>query len=444
MERILKAIWAIVLFYYVSSVYAGELTLQQALELAEKNATELQLLHAEHALATATHQRTAQAFLPKISVDATLLRADSSLINDVPVPSLNLPPRIVYRDFGPVNAAIRGVQVIQPVFNADAFKARKQAAQGKEAHRLAYRWGRQVLRFQVAAHYYAVAVRQADEKAARIALEAAQEAWEVADAAYREGLVAKLDVVRAEAEMAAGRARVNTAESDVRQALVNLATLLGLPPQQEYVFINDFTEPIPPVAEPVSSDKRYDLLAEEAKHEAAAAGLDKAKTGWLPSVNLLARQQWVDGDEPFDLYADGWVVALHLQWTLFDGLKRQGEIAEARARKTLAHIEVEAARRAVAQEQELAISDWWAAWSAWQASGRAVEAAATALTLARRQYEEELGNMTDLLATQATLYQRRLEYSRYQYNVLLASMNYYLRYGKDPLDALRETSNEAH
>ncbi|MFN2354898.1 MAG: TolC family protein [Desulfopila sp.] len=438
----MKVIWAIVLFFYVSSAQAEELSLKKALELAEKNATELQLLHAEHALATATHQRTAQAFLPKISVDATWLRADSSMINDIPVPSLSLPPRIVYRDYGPVDGTIKGIQMIQPVFNADAFKARKQAARGVEGRRLAYRWGKQLMRFQVAGHYYAVAVRQADEKAARMALKAAQEAWEVADAAYQEGLVAKLDVVRADAEMAAGRARVDIAESDVREAWVDFATLLGLSPQDQVVLVNDFPEPIPPLTEPVSSKKRSDLLAQEAKHEAAAAGLEKAKAGWLPSVNLLARQQWVDGDEPFDLYADGWMVALHLQWTLFDGFGRQGEIGEARAQKVLAHIEVEAARRAVAREQELAISDWRATWSAWQASGKALEAAATALTLAHRQYEEGLGNMIDLLATQASLYQRRLEYSRYRYNVLLASMNYYLRYGKDPLNALPGKFNE--
>jgi outer membrane protein len=432
----LKTIGALVLFCFVSSVQAGEITLQQALELAQKNATALQLLDAEHALSIATHQRTAQAFLPKISVDATLLRADSSLINDISLPSLGLPPRIVQRDFGSVNAAIKGIQVIQPVVNVDAIKARKQAARGKEARRLAHQWGGQVLRFQVTGQYYAVAVRQADEKAARMALDAAREARELAEAAYQEGLAAKLDVVRAEAEVATGMARVESAASDVREALVDFATLLGLSPQQQIVLINDFPEPMPPVKEPVSSAERSDLLAQEAEHQAATAGLDKAKAGWLPSVNLLARQQWVDGDEPFDLYADGWVVALHLHWTLFDGLGRQGEIAEARARKALAHIEVEAARRAVAREQELAISDWWAAWSAWQASDKALEAATIALTLARRRYQEEFGSMTDLLATQANLYQRRLEYSRYQYNVLLASMNYYLRYGKDPLKAL--------
>jgi hypothetical protein len=37
---------------------------------------------------------------------------------------------------------IRGIQVIQPVFNADALKAREQANKAVQARRMAYQWGR--------------------------------------------------------------------------------------------------------------------------------------------------------------------------------------------------------------------------------------------------------------------------------------------------------------
>jgi outer membrane protein TolC len=431
-----KAVWILVSFFLGSSAQARDLTLEQALELAEKNATELQILDAEHALATASFQRSAQAFLPKISIDATLLRADSSLINDIPVPLLSLPPRLDYRDFGPVDGMIRGIQVIQPIFNADALKARKQANKEVQARRLAYQWGEQLLRFQVAGFYYAVAVSEADERASRMALEAALQAQDMADGAYQEGLVAKLDVVRAQAEVAAGTARVRTAEAEVRQARINFAVLLDLPPQEHFVLTSDLPEPVPPVTEEMPSKKRSDLKAREAEQAAAIAGLDKAKAQRLPRINLLARQQWFDGDKPFDMSADGWLVALNLQWSLFDGLGRKGEIAEARARKNLARIGVERARRTIEKEQQLTVSEWRAAWAAWQASVNALEPAENALRLAHRRYEEGLGNMTDLLATQAGLYQHRLEYTRYHYKVLLASMNYCLGYGKDPLTFL--------
>ncbi len=433
----MKNLWIIALFFFVSSVQARDLTLVQALDLAEKNATELQILNTKQALAQATHKRSAQAFLPKISADATLLRADSSLLNDIPIPSPSLPPRIMYRDAGPVEGSIIGIQMIQPVFNADALKAREQAKMGLQARDMAYRWGRQMMRLQVAMLYYAVDVRQADEHAARMALQAAQNARAMARAAYQEGLAAQLDVFRADAEVASARARVQTAEADVREARINFATLLDLPLQDPLLLTSALPESLPPPTDRIASKKRSDLLAQEARHEAAAAGLDKARAGWLPRINLLGRQQWIDGNAAFDLYADGWIVALNLQWTLFDGLGRQGEIAESRAKKNLARIELEQTRRTVEKEQQLAISQWRAAWSAWQASIEALEAADHSMKLARRQYEEGLGNMTDLLAVQAGLFQRRLEHSRYQYQSLLASMNCYLYYGMDPLTVLQ-------
>lgn len=434
----LYRIWILVIWGLVAGADAGELTLDQALTLAEQQATALQTLEAETALATATRKRTAQAFLPTVSADATWLRADGSLFDEIPVPAPGLPLRVTYQDLGPVDGSVRGLQLIQPLFNADALKQRKQAGRAVEARRLSYQWGRQLIRLQVVAQYHAVAVRQTQQKTARMALQAAAQAREMADAAYTEGLVARLDVARADAEVKGRQAAVTLAEAAVKEAQLELKTLLGLAPGEPLSLTSAVPEPSPPPAAPVTPAERRDLQAWQARQAAAAAGLAKARAGWLPRANLLARQQWMDGDEPFDMHGDGWLVALQLQWTLFDGLGREGEIAEARARQELARVQVERSRRAVAQQQQQATDDWRSAWSAWRASEQAVQAAAEAETLAQRQYEEGVGNMTDLLATQATRYQRELENSRYQYQVLTASMNYYLRHGLDPLTALPE------
>lgn len=433
-----RSICILIVWGVLFLVYAKELSLEEALTLAKQNAVELQTLEAEQALASATHQRSAQAFLPKISADAAWLRADSSLLDNVTVPSSGLPPRMIRQDFGPEEGWVSGIQMIQPLFNMDALKARKQAARGIEARRRAYQWGDRLIRFKVVEYYYAVAVRQMDEKAARMALEAAQQACGLANAACQEGLVAKLDVLRADSEVKMRKARVAIAEADVKKAQLAFQTLLGLSPRESVSLNSDFPEPAPPETASSRSTERSDLLAWKARYAAAAAGLEKEQAGWLPIVNLLARQQWLDGDEPFDQQDDGWLVAVQLKWDLFDGLGRQGRIAEARARKELARIQVERAQRSVEQEQEQTLADWQAVWSALQASGQAMNAADEALTLARRQYEEGVGNMTDLLTVQSALYRRRLEYSRYQHNLLMAAMNHYLRHGMDPLKPFPE------
>ena len=422
----------------VASATAEELTLEEALHLAEQQATELRTLEAEVALATATHKRTAQAFLPKVSTDAAWLRADGSLFDDVPAPALRMPLPITYHDLGPVDTMVSGIQVVQPLFHADAWKQRKKAAHSVEAQRLSYDWGRRIMRVRVTSQYYAVAVRQTQETAARKALKAARQAWQMADAAYAEGLVARLDVARADAEVKGRQAMLAMAEAEVQREHVALQTLLGLPLEESVTLVSKLPGSVPPPRAPVPAAERSDHLAWEARNAAAQAGVEKAKAGWLPRANLLARQQWVDIDEPIDRHVDGWLVALQLQWTLFDGLGREGAIAEARARRERSRIQVEQSRREIAEQQQVAIDDWQSAWSAWRASKRAMEAADEATTLAQRQYEEGVGNMTDLLAAQAALYQHRLENSRYQYQVLTASMHYYLRHGLDPLTPLLE------
>lgn len=425
-----------VLLLGVGSVQSRDLTLEQALAVAEAQSTTLQKLDAGLSLAKARHLRSAQAFLPKVSMDATWFRADATLLEDVPFPSLRPQPRLAYRDLGPLEGAMGGVQILQPLLHVSGLQARRQADHIVAAQQQSHTWGRLQMRFEVVRLYYAVTVQEEHERAAEDALAAAQQAHQMAKAAYQEGLVPKLDVMRALAELEASRARRTSAAADVQAARIALATLLGLSPQERQVLVDAFPEPIPPLEQPLSSMGRSDLGAQEERQKAAAAGLDKAQARWVPKVVLLGRQQWIDGEDALTSDADSWLVALQLQWSWFDGLDREGEIREARAEYRLAQTALDAAQRRVQEEQLLAASTWRSAWSAWQAAVGARDAAGEALRLAQRQYEENLVSMTDLLATQATFYAQQRAYTCKRYNVLLASMNYYLRYGMDPLTAL--------
>ncbi|SDB52288.1 Outer membrane protein TolC [Desulfonatronum thiosulfatophilum] len=414
---------------------AMELSFEDALDLAHRHAVELQSLAAEEAVAEAGHTRSAQVFLPRLTADATWLRADSSFINDITLPTLTLPPRLVSRDFGPVEGTFTALQVVQPLVNVDGWKVRKQAGLGVETRRLAREWGAEMVRLETARRYFAVAVGEYAVSAGVMAVEAARQAHESARRAYEEGFVARLDVLRANTEYETSRARLMEARGDLHEARTDLATFLGLPSREDLILTSDLPRPQPPT-EVFPAAPRKDLLAMETRVEAAAAGLERAGARWLPRVNFLARRQWFDSSKPIDTDSDSWVVAVNLQWTLFAGMDRQGDIAEERARTSLSRIELSQARREATREQEIASSAWHVGWSAWQASNLALESASTAANLARRQYEEGLGNMTDLLAAQAILHQTRLEHVRHQYRALVASMSAYLSHGRDPLLAL--------
>lgn len=427
--------WVIALASLLIPVTINAMSLTEALKIAGQEATTLRILSAETRQAEAIYQQSAQAYLPTISADASWLRADSSLINSIPVPVPSIPPTIQRRDLGPIEGTVTGVQVVQPLFNADAIQLRSAASLKVDARRNAEQWGHQAIRLEVSRRYFNVLREQERAEATLAAHRAAREASTQAHASYRQGLVSPVDAEQADAELAATRARIEFAGAKKQQAQLELKYLLGIAPAEELQLSTLLPPPSPPVhiKAPLA---RQDLNARKKAVEAARADTRASQAEWLPRVNLLARQQWADGDEPVDTDAEGWLVAVNFQWTIFDGFGRRGRIAESKAQEHKARVELDATRRRIQQEQAIAMSRWEASWAGWHAAQKGTEAAQRGARLASRRYEEGIGSMTELLAAQARLDRQRMALIDARYQAVLASMNYHLQNGYDPLLAI--------
>ena len=428
-EFFLRYIRAIATAFLLIPGAASALSLDEALMIAREQATTLQTLNAETRQAEAQYTQTAQAFLPTLSADASWLRADSAVINAVPATLVGGRPNQTV-DFGPVQGAITGVQLVQPVFNADALKQREAASLKLDARRQARQWGQQALRLEVPRRYFNILRLKSRQNAAEQARDAARQAVKMAEGSYQQGMAARLDVEQARAELAAAQARISQAEAAAREAEYQLKSLLGMAPRE-----TGLPQPAPPL-ETGQSAPRKDLEARQLAARAADQQTRATEAEWLPRVNLLARQQWAHGNELLDDNADGWLVAVNLQWTLFDGLGRQGRIAEARADADKIRTEMEETRRRIDREQAIAASQWQAGFRAWQAAGKSVKAAEKAARLASRRYQENLGSMTDLLTARARLDRERATLIDSRYQAVLAAMNHHLQHGRDPLLAL--------
>lgn len=426
--------WAIILASLLVPAAISAMSLPEALEIARKEATALRALSAETQQAEAVHQQSAQAYFPSISADASWLRADSSLITGVPVPAVGIPP-IQRRDFGPVEGALAGVQVIQPLFNADAIALRNAASLKVDARRRAEQWGHLAIRLEVSRRYFNVLREEEGVEAAQTAHRAARKASTLARASYREGLASRVDLEQADAELAATEARIEHARTKRQQAQLELQSLLGMAPTKKLDLSTRLSGPPPPV-HIGDSLARNDLQARKIAVEAARADTRASEAERLPRLNLLARKQWAEGNEPLDRDAEGWLVAINLQWTIFNGFGRQGRIAESRAEEQKAQVELDRIKRRIQREQAVAMSRWEASWAGWHAARKGTEAAQQATRLASRRYEEGIGSMTELLAAQARLDRQRMTLISARYQAVLAGMNYHLQNGYDPLLAV--------
>jgi outer membrane protein len=161
--------------------------------------------------------------------------------------------------------------------------------------------------------------------------------------------------------------------------------------------------------------QRPELLEQVARVRAANASIKQARSTYFPTLGFSGDGGFARAcgqqDLLLDSYAQGevWNVGLQLKWTLFDGARREHEMAQAEAEKKAAQANIDALRDQVADEV-------WAAYSNMKTALRQQQAAAALLTASDQSYEaarESYGygvrNLLDVVSAQKTLAQARSE-----------------------------------
>jgi outer membrane protein len=280
---------------------------------------------------------------------------------------------------------------------------------------------RQII-FQVSSAYYRLLNAQGQREAAEVSLKNAQTVEEDAQNRLNNGLATKPDVLEATAARTQSDFDLQAAIGAQDIARGNLATTMGLPPGTAFQVqeIGELTTPSA-MADSVDKDidrafaQRPDLLAQMARVRAANASIKQARSTYFPNLSFsgdggLARAYGQQDLLP-GTYAQGetWDVGLQLKWTLFDGARREHEIAQAVAEKRAALADIDALRDQIADQV-------WTAYSNMKTALRQQLAAAALLTAsdqsyeaARESYNYGVRNLLDVVSAQRVLAQARSE-----------------------------------
>jgi outer membrane protein TolC len=182
-------------------------------------------------------------------------------------------------------------------------------------------------------------------------------------------------------------------------------------------------------------EQRPDLKAQLAQLRAANAAIKQAKSRYYPTLSLngnggLTREYGQQGQlPPGYVGSEVWDVTLGLQWTIFDGGRREHEISQARAEKAATLAEINSLRDQIADEV-------WTAYSNVRTALRQQEAAAALLisadqsySAARESYSYGVRNLLDVVSAQKTLAQARTEDVTARTQLLLQVANLAFRTG---------------
>ena len=276
--------------------------------------------------------------------------------------------------------------------------------------------------FAVASAYYSLLNAEGQRTAAEVSLKNAQAVEENAQSRLDNGLATKPDVLEATAARAQADFDLQAAIGAEDISRGDLATAMGLPPQTPlHVQAIDELEMPKAMADSVDQEidrafaQRPELMQQVARVRAANASIKQARSTYFPTLGFSGDGGLARGYGQQDLipgsYAQGeaWNVGLQLKWTLFDGTRREHEVAEALAEKRAAQADIDALRDQIANEVWAAYSNMKTALRQQQAAAALLVASSQSYEASRQSYGYGVRNLLDVVSAQKALAQARSE-----------------------------------
>ena len=237
----------------------------------------------------------------------------------------------------------------------------------------------------VVANFYLQAVADASRvQAATAQVSTAASLAQLADDQRTAGVVAGIDVLRQQVELASARQRLIVAENAAEKDKLSLARAIGLPASQTFAL----TDRIPYAASPVLTleqaialaySERDDLRSAEARADAARSARQAAVGGALPTVHLDADYGLLGSS--VSTTKKTYTVAASVHVPLFEGGSTRGKVEQADAELRQREAEVADLKAGVQYELAAALLDLTAA-------DAAVDVARGGESLARQQLEQ--------------------------------------------------------
>lgn len=276
--------------------------------------------------------------------------------------------------------------------------------------------------FQTSSAYYRILNAIGQREAAEVSFKNAQTIEEDADSRLRNGLATRPDLLEATAARTQAEYDLQAAIGGEEIAHGDLATVLGLPPATviQIQKVGDLPTPTA-MADSIDQEidrafsQRPELMQEVARVRAASANMKQARSAYFPTLTFsgdggLARAYGQQDLLPGS-YAEGevWSVGVNLKWTLFDGTRREHQIAEAQAEKKAAQARINALRDEIASETWTAYSNMKTALRQQQSAAALLAASSESYDAARESYGYGVRNLLDVVSAQKVLAQARSE-----------------------------------
>jgi outer membrane protein TolC len=332
------------------------------------------------------------------------------------------PPSVV----GPFNVHDARVFLSQPLIDLSALNDARAAALTVQAEKYGVKSARDLVVLVAVNLYLEVVASSSRVEMTRAQQTTAEALFKQAQDLKGAGIVAGIDVLRAQGQLQTQRQRVIAAENDFEKAKLQLARAIGLPLGQAFVLTDKIPYapmPAPPLDVVLSRalEGRPDFLEAKSRVEAAQATLRGANDALLPSLRFDADYGAIG--QTYSTAHRTYSLAATVHVPIFDGDTKARRIE---AGSTLRRREAELAdiRGRVEYEVRGALLDLHAADLQLEASTTNVQLAEAELTQARDRFGAGVASNLEITQAQESVAAASEQYisALYSHNFAKASL----------------------
>ncbi len=329
-----------------------------------------------------------------------------------------------------------GVEMQQPLFNADAWVGRRAATLAAESADAGAQWTRYSVRADVVRAYFGAAVADAQVAALDSAVAAAQAHVRAAESMERNGLVTRSDMLLASVRANELDAQLAAAHGNARMARRQFATLIAMPGQTVHLdaripSADELRAEAAPDTLAAGVAGRADLRAAALGARAAHADLNRARAEYLPRLNAFGRYDWHSLSRPYD-GLPSWTAGIMLSWSPFAGGSQLSETRRAEAQRATADAAADGANAQAELQEAQTRTDLVVALQQLTLAELSAAQAVEAHRIVTRKYEGGLATIVELLDAAAAEARTAVELSAARYAVITADAVRRQALGRDP------------
>lgn len=381
---LIKKIFALSLAIQISlagiAFSAEQLTLEECIQTALDNHPDLAAAASRINARQASVGQAAAPARPQVTAGSGYTRSDNTVASSGSGSyNTNLQASQTLFDWGRNELGIKGAKTELDATTADYLAARDTVISN------------------VRAAYYGLNLAMREYAIARTRYENYERRLDWAKSYYQTGRTAKIEVTKAEADLANSMLSLVRSESSAERYRSELASAMGAP-MLEIAPVRDVLEPdgwnVPlEGAVAAALENRPELAAQRKRVDYAKINLELQMKGKSPSISASAGYN-LYGSAPFD--ENGWTAGVSLSVPIFDGGLVKSRIEGARADLTTSEAQYESLANSVILEVRRAWESLREARQSLDASMQSERYAKETLELAQGRYKAGVGSSLEI------------------------------------------------